>query len=115
MRSLFRAGLPLPELPCISTQTGDITRDDYDMNAHFGAITVVAISGMFGAAQPLLMRFPLDRGIFLREFATGAYGAPAYFVSKMLVEMPQTFMNAIVVFLVCYWMMALKGYAACRM
>ena len=44
---------------------------------------------MFGAAQPLLLRFPLDRGIFLREYATGAYGAFAYFISKMLVELPQ--------------------------
>ena len=42
--------------------------------SHFGAVTMVAIGGMFGSAQPLLLRFPLDRGIFLREYATSTYG-----------------------------------------
>lgn len=40
---------------------------------------------MFGAAQPLLLKFPLDRGIFLREYATQTYGAAPYFISKSLV------------------------------
>ena len=72
-----------------AVSTWQVNRDDYDMFSHFGGFTMVAISGMFGAAQPLLLRFPLDRGIFLREYATGSYSAAAYFLSKMMVEMPQ--------------------------
>ena len=72
-----------------AVSTLQVNRDDYDMFSHFGGFTMVAISGMFGAAQPLLLRFPLDRGIFLREYATGSYSAAAYFLSKMMVEMPQ--------------------------
>lgn len=70
---------------------------------------MLAISGMFGAAQPMLIRFPLDRGIFLREYATNAYGSPAYFLSKMLVELPQVLLSACIVYLVAYWMMHLNG------
>jgi len=88
---------------------GDIKANDYDVNAHFGALAQVAIGFMFGAAQPVLLRFPLDRGIFLREYATGTYGAAAYFISKSMVEIPQTFLNACIVWLVSYWMMGLNG------
>lgn len=49
--------------------------------------TQVAIGGMFGAAQPLLLKFPLDRGIFLREYATQTYGAAPYFIAKSMVEL----------------------------
>merc|ERR1740130_1724512 len=69
---------------------GDITNKGHDSMSHFGGFTQVAIGGMFGAAQPLLLRFPLDRGIFLREYATQSYGAVAYFLSKTMVELPQS-------------------------
>jgi hypothetical protein len=49
--------------------------------------TQVAFGGMFGAAQPLLLKFPLDRGIFLREYATQTYGAAPYFIAKSMVEL----------------------------
>lgn len=63
--------------------------DDYNYRSHFGGLTVLAISGMFGAAQPLLFKFPLDRGIFLREYATATYATAPYFLSKVMVELPQ--------------------------
>merc|ERR1712226_306824 len=77
--------------------------------SHFGGIAQVAIGGMFGAAQPLLLRFPLDRGIFLREYATQTYGCAAYFLSKSMVELPQSFLNAVIVWTCSYFIMSLKG------
>jgi hypothetical protein len=62
---------------CLFAGVGDTDAADYNLKGHFGAIAQVAISGMFGAAQPLLLRFPLERGIFLREFATEMYGTAA--------------------------------------
>jgi len=94
---------------CIFFQVGDNTADDYDPMSHFGSLTMILVGGMFGAAQPLLLRFPLDRGIFLREYATSTYGAAPYFISKMLVELPQVFNNALIVMLVTYWTEALQG------
>lgn len=68
---------------CLFEGVGDMSRDNYSLQGHFGAVAQVMISGMFGAAQPLLLRFPLDRGIFLREYATSTYGATPYFLSKV--------------------------------
>jgi len=64
---------------------------------------------MFGAAQPLLLKFPLDRGIFLREYATGSYGAAAYFISKTIVELPQMFLTSVLTWLAFYWIAGLQG------
>eukprot|EP00931_Biecheleriopsis_adriatica_P008404 TRINITY_DN109599_c0_g1_i1.p1 TRINITY_DN109599_c0_g1~~TRINITY_DN109599_c0_g1_i1.p1 ORF type:complete len:625 (+),score=149.82 TRINITY_DN109599_c0_g1_i1:59-1933(+) len=88
---------------------GDVKSDNYDPMSHFGGLTQVAIGGMFGAAQPLLLRFPLDRGIFLREYATQTYGAGAYFISKSMVELPQSFLNAVIVWTCTYFIMGLHG------
>ncbi|CAE7192579.1 ABCG1 [Symbiodinium necroappetens] len=88
---------------------GDITLDNYDPRSHFGGMTQVAIGGMFGAAQPLLLKFPLDRGIFLREYATSTYGSAAYFLSKTMVELPQSFLNAVITWTAAYFLMGLRG------
>lgn len=88
---------------------GDTSSPTYDLQSHFGAITQVLIGGMFGAAQPLLLRFPLDRGIFLREYATSCYGATPYFLSRTMVEIPRALLEAVLVHAVVYWIMALQG------
>ena len=94
---------------CIFEGVGDITRTGYNLQAHFGASAQVLIGGMFGAAQPLLLRFPLDRGIFLREYATSTYSAAPYFLSKTMVELPQAFLNAILVWCTFYFIADLQG------
>jgi len=37
------------------------------LSSHFGAIVMVTIGSMFGTAQPVMLGFPLERPIFLRE------------------------------------------------
>lgn len=64
---------------------------------------------MFAAAQPLLLRFPLDRAIFLREYATSSYGAVPYFLSKSLVELPQSLAQSVITWLAVYWLMGFHG------
>ena len=49
-------------------------RDDSistNFNSHFGAISSILMSAMFGPAQVVLLEFPLKRPMFMREFATG--------------------------------------------
>jgi len=67
------------------------------------------IGGMFGAIQPILLRFPLDRGIFLREYATSTYGALPYFLSKTVIELPQMFLNALITWVCFYFIVGLQG------
>jgi energy-coupling factor transporter ATP-binding protein EcfA2/ABC-type multidrug transport system permease subunit len=80
-----------------------------DVQTHFGGLVNIIISMMFGSAQPIILVFPLERPIFIREYATGTYGAIPYALSKLLIEIPLAFLNTLVVFLVSYWMMGLQG------
>lgn len=73
-------------------------RDDSDQNnfnSHYGALTMVSISTMFGSAQPTLLQFPFERPLFLREYSTGTYGAVGYFMSKAFIELPLVFMQTL--------------------
>mmetsp|Transcript_15002 Transcript_15002/g.38536 ORF Transcript_15002/g.38536 Transcript_15002/m.38536 type:complete len:649 (-) Transcript_15002:139-2085(-) len=76
---------------------------------HFGAITNLAISLMFGAAQPTLLAFPLERPTFLHEYGSGTYGVLPYFISKTISEGVLTFLQASVIFLLQWKLMELQG------
>merc|ERR1719253_1218430 len=38
-----------------------------DFQAHFGLLVALAITAMMGSAQPVLLTFPAERPVFLRE------------------------------------------------
>ncbi|GHP11457.1 hypothetical protein PPROV_001018500 [Pycnococcus provasolii] len=64
---------------------------------------------MFGAAQPALLAFPVERPIFLREYSAGTYSSIAYFFSKLSVELPMSFTQTLVAWTVMYWMIGFQG------
>ena len=79
------------------------------LQAHFGGLAQISIGGMFGLAQPMLLSFPLERPVFLREYATGTYSAAPYFLSKLMVEVPMSILQSLALFLTAYWLMDLQG------
>lgn len=48
----------------------DLT-DPSNLNALFGALTIVTVSSMFQSAQPVMLALPFERPLFLREYTTG--------------------------------------------
>jgi len=80
-----------------------------DFQAHFGTLVSLSIMAMMGAAQPVILQFPQERPVFLREYAAHQYGVLPYFISKTLVEMPVVLMSQILTFAVTYFWMGLKG------
>jgi ABC-type multidrug transport system ATPase subunit/ABC-type multidrug transport system permease subunit len=80
-----------------------------DFGSHFGALTMVTISSMFGSAQPALLNFPFERPLFLREYSTGTYGAPAYFISKTAVELPIIFAQTVTQYALVHNMCEFQG------
>jgi len=90
-------------------QIGDAKAEDYDMFSHFGAVMFAAISAMFGSAQPVILLFPSERPLFVREYANGTYSAVAYFWSKLVMELPLSLTTALITVLVSYWLEALQG------
>lgn len=91
------------------TESTLVERDAYDMQSHMGAVTMLGISGMFGAAQPLLLTFASERPVFMREYAGNYYGSAPYFLSKTMVELPLILLQALVQWLTAYWLMAIQG------
>jgi len=83
--------------------------DMNDFNAHFGAVTMVSISSMFGTAQPTLLSFPFERPMFLREYSTGTYGATAYFLSKWIIEIPMALAQCLVQYILAYNLCEFQG------
>lgn len=87
-------------------------RDDSDadnLGSHFGALAMVTISSMFGAAQPIMLNFPMERPVFLREYSTATYGSVAYFITKILIELPLTYLQCIVAYTLTYFLLELRG------
>ena len=80
-----------------------------NFNAHFGAITMVTISSMFGSAQPVMLMFPFERPMFMREYATGTYYSWTYFITKTLLDTPLTLLQCLFQFALIYPMVELQG------
>ena len=79
------------------------------INNHFGSIVQVSIGGLFGLAQPMILGFPLQRPVFIREYATGTYNAVPYFLSKFMTELPTMLVSATMIYLATYWLVGFQG------
>ena len=55
-----------------------------------------------GMAQPVVLAFPLERPVFIREYANGVYGVSSYFLSKMLAEVPVYLCQTCLIYFVVY-------------
>lgn len=87
-----------------NTSNAEIT----NVQSHFGAIVMVLISAMFGAAQPALLAIPEERPLFLREYSTDHYSIIAYFLSRLTVEAFVTLIQSLVANLVCYFLLGIQ-------
>jgi len=94
---------------CIFQGVGGKDGEVGGMQSHFGAVCNIMIGTMFGSAQPLLLLFPFERPIFLREYAANMYGSIPYFVAKVAIEIPLSFLTSLETWLIAYWVMDLKG------
>jgi len=80
-----------------------------NFQTHAGCIVFVMISSMFGSIQGVLLMFPLERPMLLRERFAGTYSTVAYFLTKTLVDLPLLFLQGVVTFLVTYWLAGFQG------
>lgn len=78
-----------------------------DFQAHFGSLVSISVMAMMGAAQPILLQFPAERPVFLKEHAAGQYGVIPYFISKTLTELPVVLVGQSLLISVVYWPMGL--------
>ena len=70
---------------------------------------MVSISMMFGSATPIMLSFPFERPLFMREYATGTYGSIAYFLAKLSMEMPLNFIQTACAYALAYNLIEMNG------
>jgi len=102
---------PKTKQNCLGSVNGDFDTSACaaSFQAHYGTLVSLSISSMMGSAQPILLSFPDERPVFLREYAAQQYGVVPYFVSKTLVELPFVLLCQLLTYLCAYWVMGLQG------
>eukprot|EP01040_Poterioochromonas_malhamensis_P012169 gene12169-13307_t len=88
--------------------TSTYSSDD-NLNSHFGALMMLQMFALMGSAQSVLLAFPYERPMVMREYVTGTYGIPAYFLCKIAIEIPIVFIQMLVGTLLSYFLMGLQG------
>lgn len=56
--------------------------------------------------------FPEEREVFLREYASGLYGVPAYFCAKVVSELPNAILSPTILSLITYFALNLNYLTA---
>lgn len=79
------------------------------LSNHFGAVTLISSALMMATTQPVLLYFPLERPVFLREHATRVYAAWPYFFSKLIVEIPLALIQCGVTYAIVHPLIGLQG------
>ena len=77
--------------------------------SYVGAVTFVCIQAMFANVQPVLLAFPKERPIFIREYSGGSYSAAVYFICKSIVELPLLLIQSALATVILYFMMGFSG------
>lgn len=62
------------------------SRNFFNLHSHFGAVTACCVVMMVVTSQSVLMTFPAERPIFLREYTTDHYTVASYFTSRLAME-----------------------------
>ena len=90
-------------------QVGKLSSNTYIDVSHIGSVTLLLVNSMFTNSQIQLLNFPMERPVFLKEYASGLYGVVPYFVSKTLVEMPVLWAQVCLSVCIGYFIMGLQG------
>lgn len=80
-----------------------------NLSSHFGVLFFAYVGNLFGTATPILLSFPFERPVFLREYSTGTYGAVPYFLSKACFELPLAYVQALVSWGIAYPISGFQG------
>ena len=72
--------------------------------SHLGGITNAAVFAMFGSGQAMLISFPFDRPVLIREYSNGLYNIVVYVLSKLTVEIPLIFVQSALLSVLIYFL-----------
>lgn len=74
-----------------------------------GVLFFLVTNAFFSSFQNILPVFSAEKPSFAREHAQGYYGTGSYFLAKICVELPLTFMFPILTAVITYWSVGLRS------
>eukprot|EP00871_Galdieria_phlegrea_P002216 jgi/Galph1/2996/GphlegSOOS_G1665.1 len=83
----------------------------YNYEAVAGILFFLLIQQSFISAFGTIFVLPLERTIVLRERASGMYRVSAYYLSRMLIELPRNAILTVLYVILLYWMVGLRPNA----
>ena len=69
-----------------------------------GALFFITMSISFSAIQNVILIFPDERPVFLREANNNMYSVSAYFWAKIFSEFPSSFLTPVIFGCICYYL-----------
>ena len=95
---------------CIFYQVGETFGPGGTISSsHLGGLTNAAVFAMFSAGQSLLIAFPYERPVLLREYSNGYYSIVTYIVSKLTIEIPIIFIQVLILTILVYFLEGFVG------
>jgi ABC-type multidrug transport system permease subunit len=77
--------------------------------SHFGAMILLLMFALISSAQTVVLSFPMERPMMLREYINGTYDIKAYFASKLLMDIPLIFIQMLLGYSISYFLIGLQG------
>lgn len=82
--------------------------DEGTIDERLGVLFFTCTYWMFNPAFNAMYVFPMERGVLMKERATGSYRMSAYFISKTISEVPFLFLYPTVYIIINYWLVGLN-------
>lgn len=76
-----------------------------------GALFFVGIGQIMSALNGVLLTFPLERALLVREYSNGMYSVPSYYLGKMVSTIPFDIFFPILFSCISYFMVGFQGTA----
>lgn len=74
-----------------------------------GALFFLGVAGFFASMSPVILTFPLEKAVFLKEHGNKMYSVFSYFLSRNISEFPLMLFGTVASSLIMYWMIGLRS------
>ena len=89
------------------------TNDQSGIQDKIGILFFISINMAFSNVIGIINLFVHEKLLVQKEIKSGFYSLPAYYISKILIEIPFTLISPIIFSLIIYWMVGLNSQIDC--
>jgi len=89
-----------------------IPSDQRGVQDREGSLFFISVNGIMLSTMGVLNIFAAEKAVFIREYGSGLYGLPAYFLSRTFVELPFKIIFPIISGSIIYWTIGYQNVAS---